>query len=335
MSDASETFSDDGRDDTHSNAPRDSERPSAEVLAYISRQYRVLMARQNYLCMLNQLMLRIRQGQAMSDEDGAHFEKLLAGQEVESLAQFLDEMEQQPPMPLQRLGRGDGPALNVPTEQHMKGLPSFAYRTIQELRSIGMPEHLVQIIETYRPGLQLLYQRHGYHGLALTMQQAQIALVRPAKFRREAQEAFRHVQPVEIPFEQTVAYGLLLENVYRMTLDVEPKLPVLFTLVKNDDHLGYVQWLVKIVSAIEIQRNRCSQSSPRFILGFKYLRAFETELVRHNVAFSLAMEKTAAARGQRAQQHFPQQQGDREKVESNSDPEIALLSEALGGLSLP
>ena len=98
MSGESEPFSDDGRNDTQSNASQGPERPSAEALS-LSSQYanRLVTAKRNYLDMLNQLMLSVGQGQAMSDEDGVRFENLLAGvtQEVRSLAQLEAAMEQQ------------------------------------------------------------------------------------------------------------------------------------------------------------------------------------------------------------------------------------------------
>ena len=64
---------------------------------------------------------------------------------------------------------------------------------------MGMPEDLVQISEKYRLGLQILYQRCGYHGLSLTMQQAQVGLVKLAQLKHQTQAGRAFVACIYLP----------------------------------------------------------------------------------------------------------------------------------------
>ncbi|KIK96023.1 hypothetical protein PAXRUDRAFT_11085 [Paxillus rubicundulus Ve08.2h10] len=104
----------------------------------------------------------------------------------------------------------------------------------------------------------------------------------------------------QLPDEQRQEYNQLLEQVHKMTLDLDSKLHMHFAIFKNEELL---RKYVAIVMTVARQRQLVSTSSPQYIITLMTLRSMQTQIQKVNEDFENRWRAIRMAAAAHAQQH--------------------------------
>ncbi|OJA07852.1 hypothetical protein AZE42_10212 [Rhizopogon vesiculosus] len=102
------------------------------------------------------------------------------------------------------------------------------------------------------------------------------------------------MQPHALADDQRMEYNQLLEQVYKMTREIEGKLPMYYIILRSDD---VIRKLVAIVLTVAHQRNRCSNGSPQYIIGLHTLKSMYMQVQKANEEFEQRFQMMKAAVG--------------------------------------
>ncbi|KAF9223549.1 hypothetical protein BS17DRAFT_782080 [Gyrodon lividus] len=134
-----------------------------------------------------------------------------------------------------------------------------------------------------------------------TQDQMQHAVTAIANLKQVFQQRLASMTTQQIPDEQRPEYHQLLEQVHKMTLDLDPKLYMYLAIFKNEDLL---RKYVAIVMTVAKQRHLVSTSSPQYIITLMTLRSMQTQIQKLNEEFENRWRATRmAAAAAHAQQH--------------------------------
>ncbi|KAF9234618.1 hypothetical protein BU15DRAFT_52406 [Melanogaster broomeanus] len=115
-----------------------------------------------------------------------------------------------------------------------------------------------------------------------THEQIQQAVVSITNLKQVFQQRLAGMAAQQIPDEQRLEYNQLLEQVYKMTSDLDPKLHMYFAVFKNEDLL---RKYVAIVMTVAKQRHLVSASSPQYIVTLITLRNMQLQIQKLNEEF--------------------------------------------------
>ncbi|RXW25655.1 hypothetical protein EST38_g197 [Candolleomyces aberdarensis] len=130
--------------------------------------------------------------------------------------------------------------------------------------------------------------------------QTAIALV--SKWKTEFMNSkIPNMPPCEVRADQRAQYNATLEQLFRMTTELDQKLPLIYCIMRDD---GFVRRCIEIGITVGYQRTLVSSSNPRLIVGLETLQKMMPEVNRmREQANQIFIRQKESLQ----QQHFPQQ----------------------------
>ncbi|KIJ66757.1 hypothetical protein HYDPIDRAFT_108689 [Hydnomerulius pinastri MD-312] len=136
-----------------------------------------------------------------------------------------------------------------------------------------------------------------------TQDQIQHAVMAIASLKQMFQQrSLNGMQTQQIPDDQRLEYNQVLEQVFKMTSDLETKLHMYHAVFKNEDLL---RKFVAIVMTVSKQRHLVSTGSPQYIVTLVTLRSMQMQIQKLNEEFETRWHSIKMAAAVNAQQHPP------------------------------